>query len=103
MKLKKSDSGSWNRDTVYRKKGGQNMTFKVKNINILGTTLTIESNIGGTKAYIIPPMRIQDFEFTCFGAEPLGWSFVITTNSDAFIVTWELYSTWIEGDPPNPR
>lgn len=101
MKLKKSDSGSWNKDTTYKKKGGQNMTFKVKNINVLGTTLTIESNLGGTKSLIIPPMITMDYEFTCFGKEPMSWSFDISTNSDAFIVTWELYSTWIQGDPTN--
>ena len=101
MPLKKSDSGSWNSDTNYNKKGGQNMTFKVKNVNVLGTTLTIESNLGGTKSLIIPPMVTMDFEFTCFGAEPMSWSFDISTNSDAFIVTWDLFSTWIQGDPPN--
>ncbi len=101
MPLKKSDSGSWASDTTYIKKGGQNMTFKVKNINVLGTTLTIESNLGGTKFLIIPPMGTKDFEFTCFGSEPMSWSFDISTNSDAFIVTWELFSTWIQGDPPN--
>ncbi|WP_417367256.1 hypothetical protein [Flavobacterium beibuense] len=101
MALKRSDSGSWNSDTTYIKKGGQNMTFKVKNINLLGTTLVIESNLGGTKSMIIPPQMTMNFEFTCFGAEPMNWSFDISTSSDAFIVTWELYSTWVAGDPSN--
>lgn len=101
MALKRSDSGSWTTNTTYRKSGGQNMTFKVKNINVLGTTLTMESNLAGLKSSIIPPMITMDFEFGCFGPEPMSWSFDISTNSDAFIVTWELFSTWIEGDPPN--
>lgn len=66
-----------------------------------GTTLNIDSNIGGIKSLIIPPFGTMDFEFTCFGAKPLGWKFDISTNSDAFIVTWELFSTWTLGDPPN--
>jgi len=103
MPLKKSDSGSWNSDTTYKKRGGQNMTFKVKNINVLGTTLTIESNTGDSVSKIILPQTTAEFEFTYFTSEPYAWKFDISTNSDAFIVTWELYSTWIEGDPPNPR
>ena len=101
--LKKIDSGSWNSDTRYAKRGGMQMLFKVKNINVLGTTLTINSNKGGTIAKIIPPLTVMDFNFTCFGSEPMSWTFDISTSSDAFIVTWELFSTWIEGDPPNPR
>lgn len=99
--MKKHSSGSWISDTNFAAQGGQLMTFKVKNVNLLGTTLTIDSNLGGTKALIIPPLGTMDFEFTCFGAEPIGWRFDISTNSDAFIVTWELFSTWIPGDPPN--
>lgn len=99
--MKRHSSGSWNSDTKLSAQGGQAMTFKVKNVNVLGTTLTIESNIGGTKSLIILPQTTMDFEFTCFGAEPLSWKFDISTNSDAFIITWDLYSTWIPGDPPN--
>jgi len=101
MPLKKSDSGSWIADTTYLKKGGQNMTFKVKNINVLGTTLTIKSNTGDSISKLIAPLSTIDFEFTYFTNEPYLWKFEISTNSDAFIVTWELFSTWIEGDPSN--
>ncbi|MBB4805802.1 hypothetical protein HNP38_001074 [Chryseobacterium defluvii] len=99
--MKKHSSGSWNSDTTLTVQGGQIMTFKVKNTNILGTTLTINSDKGGLKSLIIAPLTTMDFEFSCFGAEPMGWKFDISTNSDAFIVTWELFSTWIQGDPPN--
>lgn len=101
MSLKKSDSGSWNSDTTYQKQGGQIMTFKVKNINALGTTLTIKSSRGEVKSYLILPFATMNFEFSTFGAEPMFWSFDISSNSDAFIVTWELFSTWITGDPTN--
>lgn len=99
--MKKHSSGSWNSDTKMSLQGGQLMTFKVKNTNILGTTLTIESDKGGTKSLIIPPLMTMDFEFSCFGAEPMSWTFEISTNSDAFIVTWNLFSTWVAGDPLN--
>ena len=102
MSLKKSDSGSWNKDTSYVKKGGMTMKFEVKNVNLLGTTLTIDSNYGGSQSKIIPPLTTMDFTCTCFGNEPMTWKFDISTNSDAFIVSWTLYSTWILGDPPNP-
>ena len=103
MALKKSDSGSWNSDTTYVKKGGMTMKFEVKNINVLGTTLTIASNYGGSQSKIIPPFSTIEFSFDCFRNEPMTWNFDISTNSDAFIVTWVLYSTWITGDPPNPN
>lgn len=89
------DNGSWNSDTSVHYKGGQGMHYKVKNINILGTTITIDSNLDGSKSLIIPPLTTVDIRFSCFGVEPLGWKFDISTNSDAFIVTWELFSTWI--------
>ena len=99
--MKKHSSGSWTSDTNFKAQGGQLMTFKVKNTNVLGTTLTIGSNLGGTQSLIIPTLGSMDFEFTCFGAEPMGWKFDISTNSDAFIVIWELFASWIPGDPPN--
>ncbi|MEJ7831077.1 MAG: hypothetical protein WKF91_22920 [Segetibacter sp.] len=99
--MKIHSSGSWNADTNLQVEGGQSMKFNVMNTNVLGSTLTIQSNLGGTKSLIIPPLMSMDFEFTCFGAEPISWSFDIATKSDAFIVTWILYSTWVPGDPAN--
>ena len=78
------------------------MHFKVKNVNVLGTTLTIDASSGDSVAKIIAPQKTEDFSFSRFGNEPQGWGFHISSDSDAFIVTWELYSTWIPGDPPNP-
>ena len=71
MALKKSDSGSWNSDTIYVKKGGMTMKFEVKDINVLGTTLTIDSNYGGSQSKIIPPFSTIEFSFSCFGNEPM--------------------------------
>ena len=59
--------------------------------------ITLEVNL---KLY--PPLSSTEFIFQNFQDEPISWKFDISTDSDAFIVTWELYSTWIEGDPPNP-
>jgi hypothetical protein len=101
MPEKLLDQGSWNSDTSSHYQGGQGMHYKIKNINVLGTTITIDSNLDGSKSLIIPPQTTMDMNFSCFGAEPMGWKFDISSNSDAFIVTWQLYSTWVPGDPPN--
>lgn len=95
MAEKLLDSGSWNSSTSSHYQGGQGMHYKIKNINILGTTITIDSNLDGSKSVIIPPQATVDIQFSCFGVEPLGWKFDISTDSDAFIVTWSLYSTWV--------
>jgi hypothetical protein len=95
------DSGSWNGSVTKNYRGGQVMHFQLKNVNILGTTITISSNLGGKKSLIILPQQTSDMRFDCFGAEPMGWTFDISTDSDAFIVTWSLFSSWLPGDPFN--
>ena len=95
------DSGSWNGATTKSYQGGQGMHYQLKNVNVLGTTITINSNLGGNKSLLILPQQTADMQFDCFGTEPMGWTFDISTDSDAFIVAWSLYSTWIPGDPPN--
>lgn len=95
------DSGSWNNAVTLNYQGGQVMHFQVKNVNILGTTLSINSNIGGNKSLIILPQQTGDLRFDCFGSEPMGWTFDVSTDSDAFIVAWQLFSSWIPGDPAN--
>ena len=101
MAEKLLDSGSWNGASSSHYQGGQAMHFKIKNVNVLGTTITIDSNLGGSQSIIILPQTMADLTFTCFGAEPMGWTFDISSDSDAFIVTWQLFSTWVPGDPPN--
>src|SRR5215831_15143937 len=95
------DSGTWNKSASIKYQGGQVMHFQVKNVNVLGTTLSINSNLGGNKSAIILPQQTADLRFDCFGSEPMGWSFDVSTNSDAFIVAWKLYSSWLPGDAPN--
>lgn len=96
------DSGSWNGSAHWEGEGGQLMRFTVNNANILGTTITIASaNTNQSESRIIPPAGSAEIEFSAFGAEPMYWPFDISTDSDAFIVTWELCSSWVPGDPPN--
>lgn len=99
MAEKLLDSGSWIGSTTSHYQGGQSMRYQVKNINVLGTTITIDSNRDGSRSLIIPPLATIDIKFAVFGTEPIGWQFDISTDSDAFIVTWKLFSTWIPGDP----
>jgi hypothetical protein len=37
---------------------------------------------------ILLPGVTSNIEFTTFGAEPMGWSFNVGTDSDAFLVRW---------------
>ena len=93
-------SGSWSSSTTLTVQGGQAMHFRVTNTNLLGTTIVITGRNQIQQANILPLGHV-DLNFSLFGAEPIQWTFQVSTNSDAFIVTWCLYSTWIPGDPPN--
>jgi hypothetical protein len=95
------DTGTWNGSATLSYQGGQGMHFQVKNVNVLGTTLSIHSNLGGDQSQLIGPGMTLDLTFSCFGSEPMGWTFDISSDSDAFIVAWRLFSTWLPGDPPN--
>ncbi len=76
------------------------LTFN--NVNILGTTIQVTSSSGVTEQSILIPMGSATFTFYNFGEEPQEWNFDVSTVSDAFIVTYEIESTWVEGMPPNP-
>lgn len=89
------DRSSWNSSTTAHYKGGQGMYYRVKNINILGTTITIDSNLNGSRSLIISTLTTVDIRSSSLGVEPLEWKFDISTYSDAFIVKWELFSTWV--------
>lgn len=95
-------SGIWNGKTSLTVQGGQGMHFELKNLNVLGSTIRIKANTGESKGSILLPQVPVDLEFSIFGNEPFGWRFDIDTDSDAFLVQWKLYSTWIPGDPSNP-
>lgn len=94
-------SGSWNGSASLDVQGGQVMNFVLTNLNVLGTTITISSNLGGSKSVILVPQISQELAFDCFGSEPMSWHFDISTDSDAFLVGWQLFASWIPGDPPN--
>jgi hypothetical protein len=77
------------------------MHLAVTNANVLGVSLSIQSQDGQQQGGIILPGTTADYLFASFGSEPMGWKFSPTINSDAAVVTWKLFSTWVPGDPPN--
>jgi len=93
--------GVWKEDTTFEAHLGQIVIIKVNNVNVLGTTIMIESNSGQSYQMILLPQQRHEFKFSKFGCEPTYWKFDISTQSDAFIVTYEIWSTWIPGMPPN--
>jgi hypothetical protein len=96
------NSGTWNGGTTLSVQGGQAMHFQLNNLNVLGTTINISADrTGKTKGLILVPSVSGDITFSVFGKEPMGWTFTVSTDSDAFLVGWQLFSTWIPGDPPN--
>jgi RHS repeat-associated protein len=95
-------AGTWNADTTFEANLGQGVIIKVKNINVLGTTISIESNWKNqSHQAILLPQQQREFKFTVLGCEPIYWKFRVSTQSDAFIVTYEIKSTWVTGMPPN--
>jgi len=83
---------------------GQAVKLTFKNVNVLGTTLYVKDNspFGETKSLILLPQQSVTFTFARFGEEPMGWSFDVSTVSDAFVTTYGIESTWAEGMPVNP-
>lgn len=82
---------------------GQAVKLTFTNQNILGTTISVKDTLpfGQTKESIILPQQSVTFTFLSFGEEPMGWSFDVSTNSDAFVVSYGVESTWTDGMPPN--
>ena len=97
-------SGTWTDNTKLQLRLGQIVEIDVKNINILGTTIRIETSFpyNSENSMILLPQQTQIFRFDNFGNEPMSWIFNISTVSDAFIVNYIIRSTWIPGMPPNP-
>ncbi len=96
-------SGSWTADSTpdVAVQGGQSMHFAVTNVNVLGVSLTINAQDGQQQGGLILPGMTADYIFSAFGREPMGWTFSPKIDSDAAVLTWKLFSTWIPGDPPN--
>ena len=95
-------AGTWNGNTTVNVSLGQAVWITVKNVNVLGTTISISHNFGQIQQLILLPLQQHTFCFSIFSSEPVGWTFDISTVSDAFIVTYIIESTWIPGMPPNP-
>lgn len=83
---------------------GQAVKLTFKNVNALGATLYVKdkSPFGTEKSLILLPQQSVTFTFTRFGEEPMGWSFDVSTVSDAFVVSYGIESTWVAGMPANP-
>jgi hypothetical protein len=75
------------------------MTFVLKNTNILGASIKITDHLGVSHSQLLLPGQTVQMEFAIFRGEPVGWTFTVTTDSDAFVVAWQLWSTWVPGDP----
>ncbi len=86
-------------------KGGQLVQIEVTNINLLGTTIELETEFPkdfGFFSTVILPLETRVFQFTRFGSEPLTWVIDLSTESDAFIINYVVKSTWVPGMEPNP-
>jgi hypothetical protein len=95
-------AGSWNGNTTLSASLGQVVWITVKNINVLGTTISISPSRGQAQKLILLPQQTHTFVFSNLTSEPFIWIFNISTESDAFIVAYRIESTWIPGMPPNP-
>jgi hypothetical protein len=93
------DNGLWTGNTTLQTLGGQVMHFAVTNENLIGTTITLADGDGETRNAVLGPQQTIDFEFSTFAQSPISWSFSISTDSDVFIVSWCLYSTWRPSAP----
>lgn len=94
-------SGAWNTDSQVHCTGGQVIHFAITNINVVGTTIEISEALGEANRALILPGQTVDLNFSRFGDEPMDWSFDISTQSDAFMVTYCLYSTWVPTTSPH--
>lgn len=83
---------------------GQGVKITFKNLNVLGTTITVEDKtpFGETQGIILLPQTSHTFTYGRFGEEPMYWEFDVSTVSDAFLVSYSIESTWVPGMPPNP-
>ena len=92
-------AGVWTENTCFDASLGQGVKIYVKNVNVLGTTISIKPNIGQTQEQILLPQKQYTFRFYKFGAVPIHWKFCVSTYSDAFTVLYEIRSTWVPGMP----
>ena len=93
-------TGVWNGDVAFSAELGQVVWIEVKNVNVLGTTITIDSgHLDGDRSMHLFPFASHTFRFNSLTGNVVGWSFRISTISDAFVVQYAIYSTWVPGLP----
>ncbi len=95
--LKLYDTGVWTGNESVNAELGQIVEITTKNVNVFGTTIEISSNWGQTQQMILFPGRTETFRFSVFGQEPISWRFSISTKSKAFVVKYDIKSTWVPG------
>ena len=93
--------GVWSGSATVSVLGGQSMTFVLKNTSILGASIKITDHLGASHSQLLLPGQTAQMQFSNLRGEPVGWTFTVTTDSDAFVVAWQLWSTWVPGDPVN--
>jgi RHS repeat-associated protein len=95
-------AGVWTEDTEFEADLGQVVSIKVTNVNVIGTTISIRTEPSNqSQEFILLPQASHDFRFSTLSEEPKTWKFDISTKSDAFIVIYEIKSTWVPGMQPN--
>ncbi|HEY5956843.1 MAG TPA: hypothetical protein VIV60_09835 [Polyangiaceae bacterium] len=95
--------GTLNADGTLAGSYGQTVRLTFRNVNVLGTTINVTASpTGESYGGILLPQQSVTYTFARWGSEPMSWSFDVSTQSDAFIVTYGLESTWVEGMPSNP-
>lgn len=97
-----AESGNMNANGSISGMFGQAVKISFTNVNVLGTTIQVTANTGAFHQSIILPEGSVTFDFHSWGEEPMGWNFDVRTKSGAFIVNYDIESTWVEGMPPNP-
>ncbi len=87
------DTGIWNGGVVFSATLGQVVWIEVKNVNVLGAMISISSNHDGSRGALLVPHSTQTFRFNYFGHDTVNWRFIISTDSDAFVVQYAIYTT----------
>jgi hypothetical protein len=100
------ETGFWDGSTDFSMELGQVVWFTVKNVNLLGTTITVKAyaggqQIGSQKNLVLFPQKPSTFRFSIFANEPVTWKFYVNTYADAFQVQYTIESTWKPGMPVN--
>jgi hypothetical protein len=101
------EKGYWHDDTEITARLGQGVKITVRNINALGTSITIKAMSGNrgkpfqVHEAIVLPYESKTFKFSMFSDEPVSWRFKVATKADVFLVLYKIESTWVPGMKPN--